>query len=120
MTAAAERGALRTALAAAIPTAALYAMPPASIAGLSLVIAPDGWRTNTTAQVDYQVSVSVLNNGPDTTQALEDLEANAAIAWKATAAAGWQVGDMNGPEAVTYADQPYLAMTFTARRITTL
>ena len=119
MTTAAARAQLQGALTAAVPLAAVYPIPPASIAGPSVVIAPDGWSVNNGAQVEYRVSVSLVTNKPDTTQALEDLESIAA-AWLATFAAGWSPGDMSAPSEVTYADQPYLAMTYSARRLATL
>lgn len=120
MTTAAARAQLQGALTAAVPLAAVYPMPPASIAGPSVIIAPDGWAVNNGAWVEYRVSVSLVTNKPDTTQALEDLESMAAAAWLATFAAGWSPGDMSAPSEVTYADQPYLAMTYSARRLATL
>lgn len=120
MTAAAARAQLQGALTSALPLTAVFPMPPPQVSGPSVVIAPDGWETNNGTQVVYRVQVSVLTNKPDTTQALEDVEAMAAAAWIAAAGAGWSAGDMSAPDQVTYADQPYLAMSFTARRITTL
>lgn len=120
MTAAAARTQLQGALTTAVPLAAVYPMPPMSVAGSSVVIAPDGWTVNNAAQVEYRVNVSVVHNQPDTTQALENLEAMAAAAWLAAFAAGWSPGDMGAPQEVTYAEQPYLAMTFGARKLVTL
>jgi len=120
VTAAAARTQLQGALTAAVPLAAVYPMPPMSISGASVIIAPDGWAVNNGTQVEYRVNVSVVLNQPDTTQALTDLEAMAAAAWLASFAAGWIPGDMSAPVEVTYADQPYLAMTYSARRLATL
>lgn len=120
MTALAARTQLQDAIVSALPLVAVYPMSPAQVSGPSVVIAPAGWSINNGSQVAYRVEVSCLTNKPDTTQALEDLEAMGATAWLAALGAGWNAQDMSDPAAVTYADQPYLAMTFTASRLVTL
>lgn len=120
MTTTAARVALAATLTAAVPLTAVYDTPPMKLAGPSVVIAPDGWQLQNLNQVRYTVSVSCVLNQPDTTQALNDLEAMASSVWQATLAAGWAVDDMGGPDAVTYNDQPHLSMTFRASRLVTL
>lgn len=120
MTAVAARAKLQAAIVSALPLVAVYPMPPTSVSGPSVVIAPAGWAINNGSQVAYRVEVSCLTNKQDTTQALEDLEAMAATAWLTALGSGWTAGDMSDPAAVTYGEQPYLAMTFTASRLVTL
>lgn len=120
MTATAARAQLQAAQATALPQVAVYPLPPMSLAGPSVVIEPDGWVLMNGAQVIYRARVHVIHNAPDTTTALGDLEGMAATSWLATLAAGWSPGDMGGPEAVTYADQPFMSMTYTAQRLVTL
>ena len=120
MTATAARAQLQAAITAAAPLTPVYPMPPLSLAGPSIVLEPAGWSIQNATQVVYRVDVHTVLNAPDTSSALEALETLAAAVWLAALGAGWSPGDMGGPQAVTYADQPNLSMTFTASRLVTL
>jgi hypothetical protein len=120
MTATVEREALATAIAAGLTGVKVHALPPGSVAGPSIVIAPGGWKPRNYAQVEYQVELSILHNAPDTTHAIGVLEEMAAVAYLSALGAGWSVGDVSGPEPVEYAGQPFIAMTFKASHLVTL
>lgn len=120
MTAIVSRTALANALAVALPTAAVHAIPPGSVAGPAIVLSPAGWDQHNMAQVAYHVEIHCLHNAPDTSTAHEYLEVMAATTYLTCLLNGWAVASVKPTDAVEYAGQPFLAITMTATRLVTL
>ena len=110
------RETLAAAIQAALPADAVHPIPPAAIAGPTVVCGPGGWKPRNGTSVAYQVDVSCLMNGGSTADVVHDLEVHAATAWIATLRAGWACSEMSPLSDVTYAGTPYLGMTYTASR----